>query len=96
MLLKKHLKQINLQKSNIRFTNRVILRAYNLLNARKFFCVFVFVSAIDDPDKMEYCYVNGELKEQTHAALFKFVPRHQDEISLEVIDCIMMAVYSEI
>ena len=45
---------------------------------------------------MEYCYVNGELKEQTHAALFKFVPRHQDEISLEVIDCIMMAVYSEI
>uniref|UniRef100_H2YK57 SH3 domain-containing protein n=1 Tax=Ciona savignyi TaxID=51511 RepID=H2YK57_CIOSA len=30
--------------------------------------------------------MNGELKEQTHSALFKFVPRHRDEIQLEVND----------
>nr|XP_002128105.1 C-Jun-amino-terminal kinase-interacting protein 1 isoform X2 [Ciona intestinalis] len=42
--------------------------------------------SIEDPDKIEYCYMDGELKEQTHSALFKFVPRHKDEIQLEIND----------
>jgi len=55
---------------------------------RKFSAMIYIVqlcrAAIENPDRTEYCYVDGELKEQTHIASFKFVPRHADEISLEV------------
>ncbi|XP_041059058.1 C-Jun-amino-terminal kinase-interacting protein 2 [Carcharodon carcharias] len=32
------------------------------------------------------CTINGEEREQTHRAVFRFIPRHQDELELDVDD----------
>nr|XP_039254511.1 C-Jun-amino-terminal kinase-interacting protein 1-like [Styela clava] len=51
--------------------------------------------SIDDPESVEYCYLNGEIKKQTHVAAFKFVPRHSDELNLEIYDPIHVEVQAD-
>ncbi|NXF00381.1 JIP2 protein, partial [Menura novaehollandiae] len=36
------------------------------------------------------CVVNGEEREQTHRAVFRFIPRHEDELELDVDDPILV------
>ncbi|XP_015472119.2 C-Jun-amino-terminal kinase-interacting protein 2-like, partial [Parus major] len=36
------------------------------------------------------CTVNGEEREQTHRAVFRFIPRHEDELELDVDDPILV------
>uniref|UniRef100_A0A8B9T6I3 Mitogen-activated protein kinase 8 interacting protein 2 n=1 Tax=Anas platyrhynchos TaxID=8839 RepID=A0A8B9T6I3_ANAPL len=36
------------------------------------------------------CMVNGEEREQTHRAVFRFIPRHEDELELDVDDPILV------
>lgn len=36
------------------------------------------------------CLVNGEEKEQTHRAVFRFIPRHPDELELDVDDPVLV------
>ncbi|XP_059207039.1 C-Jun-amino-terminal kinase-interacting protein 1 [Centropristis striata] len=41
------------------------------------------------------CVVNGEEKDQSHRAVYRFVPRHDDELELEVDDPLLVEVQSE-
>ncbi|XP_028583110.1 C-Jun-amino-terminal kinase-interacting protein 1 isoform X1 [Podarcis muralis] len=41
------------------------------------------------------CIINGEEQEQTHRAVFRFVPRHEDELELEVDDPLLVEVQAE-
>nr|XP_030130154.3 C-Jun-amino-terminal kinase-interacting protein 1 isoform X2 [Taeniopygia guttata] len=41
------------------------------------------------------CMINGEEQEQTHRAVFRFVPRHADELELEVDDPLLVEVQAE-
>nr|XP_033784787.1 C-Jun-amino-terminal kinase-interacting protein 1 isoform X2 [Geotrypetes seraphini] len=41
------------------------------------------------------CMIDGEEQEQTHRAVFRFVPRHDDELSLEVDDPLLVEVQAE-
>ncbi|XP_069077848.1 C-Jun-amino-terminal kinase-interacting protein 1 isoform X2 [Pleurodeles waltl] len=41
------------------------------------------------------CMINGEEREQTHRAVFRFVPRHDDELELEVDDPLLVEVQAE-
>ncbi|XP_063044329.1 C-Jun-amino-terminal kinase-interacting protein 1 [Engraulis encrasicolus] len=41
------------------------------------------------------CIINGEEKDQTHRAVYRFVPRHEDELELEVEDPILVEVQGE-
>ncbi|ETE68931.1 C-Jun-amino-terminal kinase-interacting protein 1, partial [Ophiophagus hannah] len=41
------------------------------------------------------CMINGEEQEQTHRAVFRFVPRHEDELELEVDDPLLVEVQAE-
>ncbi|NXV89641.1 JIP1 protein, partial [Calonectris borealis] len=41
------------------------------------------------------CVINGEEQEQTHRAVFRFVPRHADELELEVDDPLLVEVQAE-
>ncbi|XP_075874052.1 C-Jun-amino-terminal kinase-interacting protein 1 isoform X2 [Nelusetta ayraudi] len=41
------------------------------------------------------CVINGEEKEQSHRAVYRFVPRHDDELELEVDDPLLVEVQSE-
>ncbi|XP_004708485.1 C-Jun-amino-terminal kinase-interacting protein 1 [Echinops telfairi] len=41
------------------------------------------------------CTINGEEQEQTHRAIFRFVPRHEDELELEVDDPLLVALQAE-
>ncbi|XP_076200704.1 C-Jun-amino-terminal kinase-interacting protein 1 [Aptenodytes patagonicus] len=41
------------------------------------------------------CMINGEEQEQTHRAVFRFVPRHVDELELEVDDPLLVEVQAE-
>ncbi|KAH1185482.1 C-Jun-amino-terminal kinase-interacting protein 2 isoform X2 [Mauremys mutica] len=36
------------------------------------------------------CMVNGEEREQTHRAVFRFIPRHEDELELDVDDPVLV------
>ncbi|XP_032299422.1 LOW QUALITY PROTEIN: C-Jun-amino-terminal kinase-interacting protein 2 [Coturnix japonica] len=36
------------------------------------------------------CMINGEEQEQTHRAVFRFIPRHEDELELDVDDPILV------
>ncbi|KAM6306729.1 LOW QUALITY PROTEIN: C-Jun-amino-terminal kinase-interacting protein 2-like [Podargus strigoides] len=36
------------------------------------------------------CVVNGEEREQTHRAVFRFIPRHEDELELDVDDPVLV------
>ncbi|XP_049627444.1 C-Jun-amino-terminal kinase-interacting protein 2 [Suncus etruscus] len=38
------------------------------------------------------CLVNGEEREQTHRAVFRFIPRHPDELELDVDDPVLVEV----
>ncbi|KAK1169118.1 C-Jun-amino-terminal kinase-interacting protein 2-like isoform X1 [Acipenser oxyrinchus oxyrinchus] len=38
------------------------------------------------------CTINGEEREQTHRAVFRFVPRHEDELELDVDDPLFVEV----
>uniref|UniRef100_A0A3B3YJC1 Mitogen-activated protein kinase 8 interacting protein 1 n=1 Tax=Poecilia mexicana TaxID=48701 RepID=A0A3B3YJC1_9TELE len=41
------------------------------------------------------CIINGEEKDQTHKAVYRFVPRHDDELELEVDDPLLVEVQGE-
>uniref|UniRef100_A0A3Q2GB67 Mitogen-activated protein kinase 8 interacting protein 1 n=1 Tax=Cyprinodon variegatus TaxID=28743 RepID=A0A3Q2GB67_CYPVA len=41
------------------------------------------------------CIINGEEKDQTHRAVYRFVPRHDDELELEVDDPLLVEVQGE-
>uniref|UniRef100_A0A1A8FFV7 Mitogen-activated protein kinase 8 interacting protein 1 n=2 Tax=Nothobranchius korthausae TaxID=1143690 RepID=A0A1A8FFV7_9TELE len=41
------------------------------------------------------CVINGEKKDQTHRAVYRFVPRHDDELDLEVDDPLFVEVQGE-
>ncbi|XP_068594688.1 C-Jun-amino-terminal kinase-interacting protein 1 [Brachionichthys hirsutus] len=41
------------------------------------------------------CIINGEEKDQSHRAVYRFVPRHDDELELEVDDPLLVQVQSE-
>ncbi|XP_072236091.1 C-Jun-amino-terminal kinase-interacting protein 1 isoform X1 [Leuresthes tenuis] len=41
------------------------------------------------------CVINGEEKDQTHRAVYRFVPRHDDELELEVDDPLLVEVQGE-
>ncbi|XP_002934139.3 C-Jun-amino-terminal kinase-interacting protein 1 isoform X2 [Xenopus tropicalis] len=41
------------------------------------------------------CLINGEEREQTHRAVFRFMPRHPDELELEVEDPLLVEVQAE-
>ncbi|XP_072322332.1 C-Jun-amino-terminal kinase-interacting protein 1 isoform X2 [Scyliorhinus torazame] len=41
------------------------------------------------------CTINGEERDQTHRAVFRFVPRHDDELELEVDDPLLVDVQAD-
>ncbi|KAM7015304.1 C-Jun-amino-terminal kinase-interacting protein 1 isoform 1-T1 [Tautogolabrus adspersus] len=41
------------------------------------------------------CIINGEERDQSHRAVYRFVPRHDDELELEVDDPLLVEVQSE-
>ncbi|XP_016391190.1 C-Jun-amino-terminal kinase-interacting protein 1-like [Sinocyclocheilus rhinocerous] len=41
------------------------------------------------------CVINGEEREQTHRAVYRFVPRHDDELELEVSDPLLVELQDE-
>ncbi|XP_006793836.1 C-Jun-amino-terminal kinase-interacting protein 1 [Neolamprologus brichardi] len=41
------------------------------------------------------CIINGEEKDQSHRAVYRFVPRHEDELELEVDDPLLVEVQAE-
>uniref|UniRef100_A0A8C2AKY6 Mitogen-activated protein kinase 8 interacting protein 1 n=1 Tax=Cyprinus carpio TaxID=7962 RepID=A0A8C2AKY6_CYPCA len=41
------------------------------------------------------CMINGEEREQTHRAVYRFVPRHDDELELEVSDPLLVELQDE-
>ncbi|KAM3876711.1 C-Jun-amino-terminal kinase-interacting protein 1 [Diretmus argenteus] len=41
------------------------------------------------------CLINGEEKDQSHRAVYRFVPRHDDELELEVDDPLLVEVQAE-
>ncbi|XP_048042096.1 C-Jun-amino-terminal kinase-interacting protein 1 [Megalobrama amblycephala] len=41
------------------------------------------------------CIINGEERDQTHKAVYRFVPRHDDELELEVNDPLLVEVQDE-
>ncbi|XP_056268566.1 C-Jun-amino-terminal kinase-interacting protein 1-like isoform X2 [Pseudoliparis swirei] len=41
------------------------------------------------------CLINGEERDQSHRAVYRFVPRHDDELELEVDDPLLVEVQSE-
>ncbi|XP_059374275.1 C-Jun-amino-terminal kinase-interacting protein 1 [Carassius carassius] len=41
------------------------------------------------------CIINGEEREQTHRAVYRFVPRHDDELELEVNDPLLVELQDE-
>uniref|UniRef100_A0A7N8WN79 Mitogen-activated protein kinase 8 interacting protein 1b n=1 Tax=Mastacembelus armatus TaxID=205130 RepID=A0A7N8WN79_9TELE len=41
------------------------------------------------------CVINGEEKDQSHRAIYRFVPRHDDELELEVDDPLLVEVQAE-
>ncbi|XP_047436779.1 C-Jun-amino-terminal kinase-interacting protein 1-like isoform X2 [Mugil cephalus] len=41
------------------------------------------------------CIINGEEKDQSHRAVYRFVPRHDDELEMEVDDPLLVEVQAE-
>ncbi|TSM20283.1 C-Jun-amino-terminal kinase-interacting protein 1 [Bagarius yarrelli] len=41
------------------------------------------------------CVVNGEERDQSHRAVYRFIPRHEDELELEVDDPLLVEVQAE-
>ncbi|XP_041445749.1 C-Jun-amino-terminal kinase-interacting protein 1 isoform X2 [Xenopus laevis] len=41
------------------------------------------------------CLINGEEREQTHRAVFRFMPRHPDELELKVEDPLLVEIQAE-
>ncbi|XP_051975885.1 C-Jun-amino-terminal kinase-interacting protein 1-like [Xyrauchen texanus] len=41
------------------------------------------------------CVINGEEREQSHRAVFRFIPRHEDELELETDDPLLVEVQAE-
>ncbi|KAL1247385.1 hypothetical protein QQF64_022761 [Cirrhinus molitorella] len=41
------------------------------------------------------CVINGEEREQSHRAVFRFIPRHDDELELEADDPLLVEVQAE-
>uniref|UniRef100_A0A673X257 Mitogen-activated protein kinase 8 interacting protein 1 n=1 Tax=Salmo trutta TaxID=8032 RepID=A0A673X257_SALTR len=41
------------------------------------------------------CFINGEEREQSHRAVYRFVPRHDDELELDVDDPLLVEVQAE-
>ncbi|XP_016346166.1 C-Jun-amino-terminal kinase-interacting protein 1 [Sinocyclocheilus anshuiensis] len=66
--------------------------------SRKF--VNVFMNACSRSSSTESfglfsCVINGEEREQTHRAVYRFVPRHDDELELEVSDPLLVELQDE-
>uniref|UniRef100_H2L5N6 Mitogen-activated protein kinase 8 interacting protein 1 n=1 Tax=Oryzias latipes TaxID=8090 RepID=H2L5N6_ORYLA len=60
----------------------------------------VFMNGRSSPSSAESfglysCVLNGEEKNQTHRAVYRFVPRHDDELELEVDDPLLVEVQGE-
>ncbi|XP_054844497.1 C-Jun-amino-terminal kinase-interacting protein 2 [Eublepharis macularius] len=61
--------------------------------SRKFLNVFVNSTSRSSSTEsfgLFSCMVNGEEREQTHRAVFRFIPRHEDELELDVDDPILV------
>ncbi|XP_075408754.1 C-Jun-amino-terminal kinase-interacting protein 2 [Tenrec ecaudatus] len=65
----------------------------DLTFSKKFLNVFVNStsrSSSTDSFGLFSCLVNGEEREQTHRAVFRFIPRHPDELELDVDDPVLV------
>uniref|UniRef100_A0A2I3HNW7 SH3 domain-containing protein n=1 Tax=Nomascus leucogenys TaxID=61853 RepID=A0A2I3HNW7_NOMLE len=54
-----------------------------------------FRSSSADSFGLFSCIINGEEQEQTHRAIFRFVPRHEDELELQVDDPLLVELQVE-
>ncbi|XP_029472015.1 C-Jun-amino-terminal kinase-interacting protein 2-like isoform X2 [Rhinatrema bivittatum] len=65
----------------------------NMQFSKKFLNVFVNStsrSSSTDSFGLFSCMINGEEREQTHRAVFRFIPRHEDELELDVDDPLLV------
>ncbi|KAE8616974.1 hypothetical protein XENTR_v10008939 [Xenopus tropicalis] len=65
----------------------------NMPFSKKFLNVFVNStsrSSSTDSFGLFSCVINGEEREQTHRAVFRFIPRHEDELELDVDDPLLV------
>ncbi|KAB0397164.1 hypothetical protein E2I00_004716 [Balaenoptera physalus] len=65
----------------------------DLTFSRKFLNVFVNSTSRSSSTEsfgLFSCLVNGEEREQTHRAVFRFIPRHPDELELDVDDPVLV------
>ncbi|TRY98077.1 hypothetical protein DNTS_023530 [Danionella cerebrum] len=65
--------------------------------SRKFKNVFVSGRSRFSGAEFGYfsCVINGEEREQSHRAVFRFIPRHDDELELEADDPLLVEVQAE-
>ncbi|XP_069485563.1 C-Jun-amino-terminal kinase-interacting protein 2 isoform X2 [Ambystoma mexicanum] len=67
----------------------------NMQFSKKFLNVFVNSTSRSSSTEsfgLFSCMVNGEEREQTHRAVFRFIPRHEDELELDVDDPILVEI----
>ncbi|XP_030072869.1 C-Jun-amino-terminal kinase-interacting protein 2 [Microcaecilia unicolor] len=65
----------------------------NMQFSKKFLNVFVNSTSRSSSTEsfgLFSCVVNGEEREQTHRAVFRFIPRHEDELELDVDDPLLV------
>ncbi|KAM9312898.1 C-Jun-amino-terminal kinase-interacting protein 2 [Gastrophryne carolinensis] len=65
----------------------------NMPFSKKFLNVFVNSTSRSSSTEsfgLFSCILNGEEREQTHRAVFRFVPRHEDELELDVDDPLLV------
>ncbi|KAM5172113.1 C-Jun-amino-terminal kinase-interacting protein 2 [Mantella aurantiaca] len=65
----------------------------NMPFSKKFLNVFVNSTSRSSSTEsfgLFSCVLNGEEREQTHRAVFRFVPRHEDELELDVDDPLLV------
>ncbi|KAM4676086.1 C-Jun-amino-terminal kinase-interacting protein 2 [Discoglossus pictus] len=65
----------------------------NLPFSKKFLNVFVNSTSRSSSTEsfgLFSCVLNGEEREQTHRAVFRFIPRHEDELELDVDDPLLV------
>nr|XP_014030407.1 unnamed protein product [Salmo salar] len=70
----------------------------NLHFSKKFLNIFMngrSRSSSAEPFGLFSCLINGEEREQSHRAVYRFVPRHDDELELEVDDPVLVEVQAE-
>uniref|UniRef100_A0A8C5MU32 Mitogen-activated protein kinase 8 interacting protein 2 n=1 Tax=Leptobrachium leishanense TaxID=445787 RepID=A0A8C5MU32_9ANUR len=65
----------------------------NMPFSKKFLNVFVNSTSRSSSTEsfgLFSCVINGEEREQTHRAVFRFIPRHEDELELDVDDPLLV------